>query len=53
MAIVGGTYGHHFLPAVTHLVFLHVEYPSRCGGENGLLKMLFPYTVIAQFRMKL
>jgi hypothetical protein len=53
MAVIGCAYGHHFLPAVTHLLLLHVEYPSRCGGENGLLKVLFPYTVIAQFQVKL
>jgi hypothetical protein len=53
MAVVGCAYGHHFLPAVTHLLFLHVEYSSRCGGENGLLKVLSPYTVIAQFQVKL
>jgi hypothetical protein len=53
MAVVGCAYGHHFLPAVTHLLFLHVEYPSGCGGENGLLKPLPPYTVIAQFQVKL
>jgi hypothetical protein len=51
--VCGRAHGHHFLPAVTHLVFLHVEYSSRCGGENGLLKVLSPYTVIAQFQVKL
>jgi hypothetical protein len=53
MAVVGCAYGHHFLLAVTHLLFLHVEYPLSCGGENGLLKVLPPYTVIAQFQVKL
>jgi hypothetical protein len=53
MAVVGCAHGHHFLPAVTHLLFLHVEYSSRCGGKNGLLKVLSPYTVIAQFQVKL
>jgi hypothetical protein len=48
MVVVGCAYGHHFLPAVTHLLFLHVAYSSRCGGENSLLKLLSPYTVIAQ-----
>jgi F0F1-type ATP synthase assembly protein I len=50
MAVIGRTHGHHFLPAVTHLLFLHVEYPSRCGGENGLQEVLSPLLLLPNFR---
>jgi hypothetical protein len=50
MAVCGLAHGHHFLPAVTHLLFLHVEYPSRCGGENGLQEVLSPLLLLPNFR---
>jgi hypothetical protein len=50
MAVIGRAHGHHFLPAVTHLLFLHVEYPSRCGGENGLQEVLSPLLLLPNFR---
>jgi hypothetical protein len=53
MTVVGCAYGHHFLPAVAHPLFLHGAAPSYRGGDNGLLEVLLPNPVIAFFRTKL
>lgn len=51
MAVVGCAYGHHFLPAVTHLLFLHVEYPSGCGGKIASSRCCPSILLLPNFRL--
>jgi hypothetical protein len=50
MAVVGCAYGHHFLPAVTHLLFLHLESSHVAAEKMASSKCCAPILLLPIFR---